>query len=103
MMCRQCGGRFERSELSVTHDLHPYGDGVVEEMMQVVCPDCGADELYEEHGCAQCGEEWSSSELEDGLCRLCIEELLETLDWAWTMLSPAQKRWAAEHTAWMEN
>ncbi len=103
MMCRQCGGRFERSELGVVRDMHPYGDGVAEEVMQAVCPDCGADELYEEHGCVQCGEEWSSAELHDGLCRLCEEELLETLDWAWMMLSPAQKRWASEHTAWMEN
>lgn len=103
MMCRVCGGRFEPQELRTAYEAVPYGEGVCDCPAEAVCPDCGAAAVCEEYGCAQCGEEIPSAELNDGLCRLCVEDLHETLDWMWEMLSPVQKRWATEHTDWMDD
>lgn len=102
MMCRVCRGRFEPGELGTVCDTYPYGDGVCEQVTTVVCPDCGSDEIVEMHCCAECNGEFDETELRDGLCRVCEEELLQTLDWAWAMLTPAQKVWATANTAWMD-
>lgn len=102
MMCRACKASFEPEEVGVVCDEYPYGEGVVEQVTNAVCPNCGADELVDEGCCMECGGEFEAAELQDGLCAVCREDLLQTLDWAWTMLSPAQKTWAAANTAWME-
>ena len=98
MICRVCGCRAADSDLVGGYDEYPYGEGVVRECTHAVCPECGADDLSEEQCCIECGEEVASEDLADGFCRFCMEELGQTVEWLRSMLSPAQRRWIAEHS-----
>ncbi len=100
MMCRVCGGRFDDQELSPVYDRHPYGDGYAYEQGDISCPDCGAD-LVQEGYCKGCGEEVPHLELEEGLCRMCVEETMDSLEWMWGALSLHQRMWACANTEWM--
>ncbi len=100
MMCRVCGGRFDEDDMMPVCDSHPYGDGYACEQGEFTCPDCGAS-LVQEGYCKECGEEVPHPELEEGLCRLCVEETKESLEWMWGMLSPCQQMWAQANTEWM--
>lgn len=102
MMCHVCKGCFEPEEVGVVRDEYPYGEGVCEQVTTVVCPHCGSEELTDERCCEECGGAFDELDLVDGLCGVCREELLQTLEWVWAMLTPAQKQWAALNTAWME-
>ncbi len=102
MMCRVCGCCFSGSEVKKGYDEYPYGEGYIPVCTHAFCPECGADEWCEEDCCVQCGEEMPESELANGFCRFCLEELEQTADWIRSMLSPAQKRWFAEHPEWIE-
>lgn len=97
MMCRVCGGSFEETELHTAFDAIPYGEGIVEQETNLCCPECGSQELCEEGYCCECATEVPSQELEDGLCRVCVEEAKDTLEWMWGMLSAAQQHWALHH------
>ncbi len=102
MICRECASRFDLCDCTVVSEAMPYGEGGVVVPQGACCPQCGSPRVDEERACAVCEQECAAHELEDGLCRLCAEETTQTLSWMWDMLSPAQKRWAGEHTDWME-
>lgn len=102
MKCRVCGECFEDAQTRRGYDEYPYGESYVSVCTHGLCPVCGADDLAEEYVCAQCGEETVETEMTDGFCRFCAEELEQTLDWICSMLSPAQMRWMREHPEWIE-
>jgi len=97
MICRVCGGRIADRDVLGGYDEHPYGNGFAVECTHAVCPECGSDELSEEQCCVECGEEVAVGDLTGGFCRYCMEEMEQTLEWIRSMLSPAQRRWMAEH------
>ncbi len=102
MICRECAAHFETYECARVCDTTPYGDGCVDALSGMACPLCGSTQVDVACECAVCEQEFAPTELEDGLCRLCAEETSQSLSWMWDMLAPAQKRWACEHTAWMD-
>lgn len=102
MICRECAACFDLDECATVAESMPYGDGYARELQGVLCPQCGSSRVDEERVCSSCEQVCSPHEMEEGLCRLCVEETTQTLEWMWDMLSPAQKRWAGEHTDWME-
>ncbi len=103
MVCRVCKGRFEPEELGLSKDRYPYGDSYCEQVTAAVCPSCGSSDVVSTRCCTECGGDFETESLHDGLCDMCKEELMQTLDWAWSLLSPAQKRWAAANTLWMDS
>ncbi len=102
MMCRVCSQRFEDTRIKRIYDEYPYGDGYEAVCTNGVCPCCGSEEIVEEARCLQCGEDVSDADLVNGFCRFCAEELEQTLDWIVSMLTPAQRRWMADHPEWVE-
>ena len=101
MMCRDCRAVFDADDGCAVYDRVPYGEREVHCDAGIVCPQCGSTNVDEEHECRQCERECSSHELDEGLCRLCVEETTEALGWLWNSLTPAQRAWACEHTEWM--
>ncbi len=101
MICQECRAVFCAEDGCATVDRMPYGEATADYVGGVTCPQCGSENVEDEHECRQCEQECSSCELEDGLCRLCVEETTESLKWLWNSLTPAQQAWASEHTEWM--
>ena len=102
MMCRSCGEKFDAADLLTAKEYVPYGEGVTTRMTQLLCPECGSDEVVRDMTCAQCGEQFPDSDIEHGLCRFCTAELHDTMEWVRSMLSSAQRAWVAEHPEWAE-
>ncbi len=102
MICRECHTPFDADDGDDRMERLPYGEGYALYCAGVACPHCGSEQVEEERECSHCEQECSQDELEDGLCRLCVEETIESLRWLWSSLTPAQRVWASEHTEWMD-
>jgi len=102
MICRECQMPFDAEDSEAVFDRVPYGESDVYACSGTVCPHCGSEWVEDERMCLHCEQEYARSELEDGLCAMCVEETVESLHWLWNSLSPAQQTWASEHMEWME-
>ncbi len=102
MQCRACGIAFEAGDGERYTERHPYGESEAEQVMGMLCPNCGSEDVWEEARCEECGEEYAASDISDGLCRVCLEQTRQDLEWCFGTLSKAQQRWAAAHPEWME-
>ena len=100
MKCQCCGESF--AQMRDGYDDIPYGARYERVSTHTVCPFCGAQETEEEYLCAQCGEEVCESDMSDGFCRFCAQDLEQTLEWMCSMLTPAQREWMRMHPEWVE-
>ena len=100
MKCQRCGETF--TQMQDGYDEVPYGSRHERVCTHARCPYCGAEETEEDYICVQCGEEVCGSDISDGFCRFCAEELEQTLDWIRSMLTPAQQKWMRMHPEWTE-
>lgn len=70
--CNGCGQTFE--ECKVIEEHHPYGmSTAVEEW--AVCPFCNYSDIDEAEKCNRCDTYFPESEMHNGLCEHCWEEL----------------------------
>ncbi len=76
--CESCGSIFTHDEIRiVTHRTVHYwlDDKPTDFEYEWLCPECGSACIEEAEYCEICGEPLRPSDLVDGLCEICREEV----------------------------
>ena len=73
-ICSNCGCVFSEDEVLTIEERHPYGDGYASEYFSC-CPSCKDNSFDEAVQCEFCDEYHPESEMHDGVCDHCYEEL----------------------------
>ena len=75
--CQRCRGIIAQEDLNFAweEELHYWLDDCpVETYVTAHCPCCGSEEIDEAEYCEVCGEPFAPEDLEDGICKECMEK-----------------------------